>query len=1027
MNFIRFVSTLLVLLGIIPKLLAQPAERFRQPFANGQGLFDRELFANAQSLLLDQLESSQGLQAEFVAYTAVRSALELLNPDAERMAMNFESQFPESRLLRPLQLHTANHFFINRKFSKAREWFEKADADGYSGQTQDEIAFKTAYSHFAEGHYAQAKPLFQKVQNSSGNYKASAIYYTSFIDYNDSNYVQAGAGFEKLNNDPQFGQVVPYYLAQIYYKTERYNELMEVANSILKREEVVRRDEIERLLADTYYRKANYAEAAIHFERFKEYGGTFRREDHYQLGYAYYQTARYAEAIQSFNRITQADGPLSQDAWYHLGDCYLRTGDKNKALTAFEAASRLDASPDMKKQSRYLYAKLNYELQGPFDPPAKVIVAFAKDYPNTSETKYLNKLLADIYIREKNYERALEAIREAGTQSIEMKSAYQKVSYFRGIELFNAAKYKEAIAVWNDSRQFAINPQWLALSYYWTGEAHYRLGAFKEALENYETFRASSGASGTDQYIKVLYDLGHVQLKLKQYANSITNFKNFIAAYKTEDARRSDARLRAADAHFVGSAYAQALELYKEALRFNSKEGDYALLQKGMCEGLLGREDDKISSLSKLERDFPNSNYLAEASFEKASSLLRLDKNTDALNAFEAFRIKHQNHPLARQALLNEGLVLRNLDRQAEAVSKLKKVVEDYPSTREAKEAISFARLVYADMGQLDAYIEWVQKIDFANVKEAQLDSTLYNSGYEYYALGDCSKSVTEFGHYLKRFPKGLFVLNAHYFRAACLEKSGDLQAAQTHWQQLFNLGNHEYSAESAFKLGLWAFNKSDFSAANNYFNAPAMQNNERLVRDSRIYRLRMAEQAQNNSLILSLAEAILLDDKSAPEHKTEALLQRARTFMVLNNGAAAKADFEILYQNPKDVSAAEAGFNLAKIAFEAGQFAQSIEQIYAYMERTPGFVQWREQGLALLFENFLAINDYFQARYTLEHLEKTASTPDVRNRLPAMMAKLQKAEKGETQTEASKNQPTLNIENDLPELSIPNEAPDNE
>ena len=181
--------------------------------------------------------------------------------------------------------------------------------------------------------------------------------------YTDSQYESSLQGFEQLREDEQFGAVAPHYLTQIYYKTGRYEPLIQLAEEILKKEEVIRREEIIRLLADAYYRSEDFVNAAIYLERYKAAGARFKEKDRFQLGYCYFRTGRYLEAIDAFNKITDASGVLSQEAWYHLGDCYLKTGEKTKALTAFEAASQSGSDAEIEREARYLFVKINYEVE----------------------------------------------------------------------------------------------------------------------------------------------------------------------------------------------------------------------------------------------------------------------------------------------------------------------------------------------------------------------------------------------------------------------------------------------------------------------------------------------------------------------------------------------------------------------------------------------------------------------------------------------------------------------------------------
>ena len=61
--------------------------------------------------------------------------------------------------------------------------------------------------------------------SDSGVYKAPATYYTAHINYEKGNHETALIGFKKLENDENFGKVVPSYIAEILFLQGKYDEL----------------------------------------------------------------------------------------------------------------------------------------------------------------------------------------------------------------------------------------------------------------------------------------------------------------------------------------------------------------------------------------------------------------------------------------------------------------------------------------------------------------------------------------------------------------------------------------------------------------------------------------------------------------------------------------------------------------------------------------------------------------------------------------------------------------------------------
>lgn len=957
----------------------------------GHELFDWELYPNAQHNLLRDArggapESESDRQRS--AFRAVVSALELLNPDAEAMALEFERDYAESGLALDLRLRVADHFFKLRRYDKSRKWYQGVDRRLISGTQKDEIDFKIAYSHFMNEDAVSARPLFEKVSVGSSEYAGSAAYYLAYLDYTEGQYAKAGAAFERMKSDPQFGAVVPYYLAQIYYKTGRYDELMQTGNSLLERPDAVRASEIERLLADAYYRKENYVEAAVHLERFIEKGGKPLETDRFQLGYSYYKSQRYGEAREHFNKIAGGSGPLQQQAWYHLGDCYLNLGTKNEALNAFKASAALDQSPELQRRSAYLAAKLGYELSDPIDDPVARIQDYLKKYPDPATDRELNGLLADLYLNRRDYLKAMEALEKAGNDSPELKAAYQQVAFYRAVELFNAQEFPKSIETFGKSQQQPAKPLLTALAYYWMAEARFKMGQYADAVSDYERFRAHPGAASSSEYMRSEYDLAFARFKKKDYAAAGVGFRAYADRKSGSPALKADARLRAGDCHYMQGEFASALGQYQKSAEGGGRDMDYALLQLANCQGLTGKTDDKIRTLHRLSTEFPQSRFAAEAQYERGASYLTSDRPAEALAAFEQFERSYPAHPLYRSAMLNRAVALRNLGKTDQALGVAKKLVSEAPSTQEAREAISLVRRMYSDLGEVDAYVDWVGKLNMPDVAESALDSTLYNGAYDRYASGDDAAALRQFDAYRNRFPKGLFLRNALRYSAEVRERQGLHTEAERDWKALYDLGPGASYDQACFALGASAFKSGKNAEARRYFEALRSTAHFVLIRDSRAYMLRM-EAVDNPQTAVILAGEILSDERSKPEDRTEARLVRARSLDALGQAEVAAADYRILYAEPKGASAAEAGIRLAQGMLKSGDAAKAVEQVYETLSRHPAYREWKEEGFLVLIDAFFALNDLFQAEYLIDHLEKNASGPAVAQRAAAARVRL--------------------------------------
>ena len=242
----------------------------------------------------------------------------------------------------------------------------------------------------------------------------------------------------RLKDDGNFGPIVPYYLTQIYYKQKKYDEVVRYAPALMENVTEKRAPEVASITGESYIQLNLYEEAIPYLEKYMATGSNISREDKYSLAYAYYKTGDCAKAIELFGQITGSETAVSQSALYHMADCHLKLNDKNKARMAFSSASKMDFDPEIQEDALYNFALLTYELDySPFNEAVQALNDYLSRYPNSRRSEEATNYLVLAYLNAKNYRLALASIEKLHTMSGEIKKAYQKIAYYRGLELFS--------------------------------------------------------------------------------------------------------------------------------------------------------------------------------------------------------------------------------------------------------------------------------------------------------------------------------------------------------------------------------------------------------------------------------------------------------------------------------------------------------------------------------------------------------------------------------------------------------------
>ena len=92
---------------------------------------------------------------------------------------------------------------------------------------------------------------------------------------------------------------------------------------------------------------------------------------------------------------------------YLLGDCYLRNNQKENARNAFQYCAYNNSNATQQKVSRFIYAKLSYEL-GYQDVALNEMKKYLNDYPNSEYDTEAKEILVSLLANTNNFREALE-------------------------------------------------------------------------------------------------------------------------------------------------------------------------------------------------------------------------------------------------------------------------------------------------------------------------------------------------------------------------------------------------------------------------------------------------------------------------------------------------------------------------------------------------------------------------------------------------------------------------------------------
>ncbi|MDN0073156.1 tetratricopeptide repeat protein [Bacteroides caecigallinarum] len=975
----------------------QPLTGSCRLFDDGKQLFLRHDYAAARQTLMQYVNA--GDCSEFMdeaEYMLACTAYELNLPDRMERLESYLSAHPESRYKNRVQALVASVYFFDNDYLKAIASYRGCDFDALGNEERDDNVYRLAQSYQQIGNTTEAAAWFTVLKSGSSKYADDATYNLAYIDYSNGRYSQAMKGFVAVCGNKNYAQLAPYYMADISLITGDYAKARSVADEYLKNypgnEKTV---EMRRIAGEAAYAQKNYSDAVRNLSAYCNEVSNPQRNALYKLGMSYYYTQVYSEAAASLGRVTGPDDDMSQNAYLHMGLAYLNLKERNQARMAFEQAAASNRNMQIKEQALYNYALCIHDTSySPFAESVTVFERFLNEFPHSQYTDKVNDYLIEVYMNTRSYMAALNSIAKISQPGTRILEAKQKLLFRLGTQAFAQASFENAIDYFSQSLQLGrYNAQTKADSYFWRGEAKYRLDRFAQAAADYRQYMEFATDKKSMEYGLALYNMGYTSFKQKNYDKALTWFVRCADTDAAIDASvRGDACNRAGDCYFYARRFDEARAQYARAVTIEPSYGDYSLFQEAFVKGLQRDYTGKIETLNTLFSKYPSSQYIDDALYEQGRAFVQMEQADNAIGRYKILVEKWPESQLARKAASEIALLYYQNDKFNEAIAAYKKVIADYPGSEEAKMAQRDLKSVYIDINKVDEYMSYASSLPGgANFDVNERDSLTYVAAERVYMRGNIAEAKNSFTSYLQSFPQGAFSVNASYYLGIIAYNEKDYQGAATYLNKVLEYPDSKFSTEAMTLCAQMAYNGKEYGRSLELYKRlsdRAGNQEERL--QAQTGALRSAYMAGDTNETISAASAMMAHSKLAPELENEARYYRAKAFIRNGQSNEALADLKVLAADTRNVYGAEAKYLVAQIYFDEGKTEAAENEVLQYIEVSTPHAYWLARSFVLLSDVYVKLGRKLDAKqYLLSLQQNYQADDDIAEMIETRLAKL--------------------------------------
>jgi len=968
------------------RFYADPEEKFKE----AKEYFQKEhyslaypLFKELRQAVRETDKANNPVIVQEINYYTNVCALKQNEERAEDQAQEYINIEKNTARVQMMNFHLAEYYFRNEKFADAVQRYEQTNIVNLSNKEIADMQFHQGYAYFNLQNFAQAKPLFNSIRSikNDPNY-IDANYYYGFLAFRDRQYSEALESFRVVENENNYSSVVPYYIAQIFYIQGKKDEAITyIQNKLQGGASSQYYDlELKQLIGHAYFEKKEYAKALPYLEDYVGRSKMVRREDLYELSYCYYQAKNYSRSIDGFKQLSGKDDSLSQHAMYLLGDAYLKTGQKSNARNAFLFCSANSSNPEQKEISKYQYAKLSYEL-GYQDEALNSLSSFIADYPNSTYNSEAKELMIDVLANTNNYKDAQAMLESLKNPSENSKRVYPRILLGRAAEMINDGRMDEADGLLTKVIGDPYNRTVLPFAYFWKGEIGYRNNQIDTAIKYFHAYLdAGAPVSAEANPVNARYNLGYAYLRKENYKVSVTFFEPLIKAPALNtDAFSQDAYMRTADNYFMMKSYDKAKSMYDNAIKLSWPSEDYATFQIAMLAGVKSA-DSKISGMNTMIRKFPKSPLVVDANMEIANTHMGNEKFREAIPYLKVVAENRENTSLVPQAYLKLGTAYYNIDNNDEALRQFKTIVERFPSSSEAEDALDNIKSIYVEQGKPDEYAAYMRQIGKPLSTNTE-DELTWAAAEKLYDDQKVNEALNAYNNYLQRFPNGAHVVEANFNRAEIYNIKKEWNNAIPAYEAVAAQAPNQFAERSVLAAA-----RINFFELKNYARAEAFYAQLKQITSSQELKLEAMRgllrcqynqqkwaEASENAKELTTAKGSSADDKTLSN------MVIAKSYQVAGQYNEAINSFKSVVQLNKAALAAEARYEIANCWFLLNKFTDAEKAAFETINKSGSYDFWITKAYILLGDIYFKQKDYFNAKATFQSVVENTIDPELK------------------------------------------------
>ncbi|MDH5598798.1 MAG: tetratricopeptide repeat protein, partial [Cyclobacteriaceae bacterium] len=447
--------------------------------------------------------------------------------------------------------------------------------------------------------------------------------------------------------------------------------------------------------------------------------------------------------------------------------------------------------------------------------------------------------------------------------------------------------------------------------------------------------------------------------------------------------------------YYVSKKYQDALSFYKKGMEVNREDKDYILLNTGIIYGLLDNNAEAHRQFENITVGMKESRYYDDALFQNAQLYFNEENYQKAIEHFSRIINEKKNSRYVPYSLMRRASANYNTGKYNPAIEDYLFILKNFTKHETASESLLPLQETLAMVNRGAEFEGYLADYKKANPNQKGLENVEYESAKGFYFSQNYDKAINNLGAFISTYPEDPRVPEAIFYVGESYYRLNKLNKARAEYEKLLNeKAFWQYSLVLGRLAEVYYMQKDYRNAVTYYRRFEGMANNKRQQNDSRTGLMQAYFYLNQYDSSEYYARQILAGASVNVNAQNKANLYIGKSLYGKGDYEQAKDEFLNTINTAKDVSGAEAQYLLGEILYQNGEYQHSIEMLIGLNEEFNVFDEWVGKGFLLIVDNYIAMEDYFQARGTLQSLIENFPDEEVKDKSRAKLRKIDELEK---------------------------------